>query len=208
MDKKQRETIESYNNSAKEFMDNIGVLSNYNSTYDYLVEKLKENDNVLDLACGPAQISKYIKEKINVNITGVDLSIEMLQIAKKNIPSGIFIEDSIITFKSNNVYDLVIIGFGIPYLNGEQTIQTIKNGISLLRINGYFYLSFMDGNKEGFERTSFGRNNKFYIYYHKKEEIKRILEENRIKIEKEYVLDYKEPDGTITKDIVYIGIKI
>jgi ubiquinone/menaquinone biosynthesis C-methylase UbiE len=156
MDKKQQETIESYNSSAKEFMESIGGLKNYNDTYDYLIKILKENDCVLDLACGPAQISKYINEKIKVNITGVDLSKEMLKIAKNNIPDGIFIEDSFITFRKNIVYDLVIIGFGIPYLNIEQTIQSIKNAISLLKKDGYFYLSFMEGNKEGFEKTSFG----------------------------------------------------
>jgi len=207
MDKKQQETIKAYNSSAKEFMENIGVLTNYDDTYNYLLKKLKENDHVLELACGPAQISKYIRGKINVNITGVDLSNEMLKIAENNVPDGIFIKDSMITFTTSAVYDLVIMGFGIPYLNKEQTIQSIKNGISLLKTNGYFYISFMDGNKEGFEKTSFGGNNKFYIYYHKKEVIRKILEENGIKIEKEYVLDYEELDGRITKDIIYIGIK-
>jgi hypothetical protein len=33
------------------------------------------------------------------------------------------------------------------------------------------------------------------------------LKENGMKIEKEYVLDYKETDGRITKDIIYIGLK-
>ena len=65
----------------------------------------------------------------------------------------------------------------------------------------------MDGNKEGFEKTSFGGNNNFYIYYHKKKIIKNILTENGIEIEKEYIFDYNEPDGRITKDVIYIGIK-
>jgi predicted TPR repeat methyltransferase len=171
------------------------------------VEKLKEHTTVLDLACGPCQIGTYIKEKINVNITGVDLSREMLKIAQSNIPDGVFIEDSIITFKNNILYDLVIIGFGIPYLNTEQVKKCIKNSVSLLKVKGYMYVSFMDGNKEGFEKTSFGGNNTYYIYYHKKEKIREILTENGLTIEKEYILDYKEPDGSITKDIIYIGMK-
>jgi predicted TPR repeat methyltransferase len=207
MDIKQTETIGAYNNSAKDFMKKMGAIKNYNTTYEYLLEKLKENNNVLDLACGPCQIGKYIREKINVNITGVDLSGEMLKIAKNNIPDGVFIEDSIITFKNTIFYDLVIIGFGIPYLNKEQVEKCIENSISLLKVKGYMYVSFMDGNKEGFEKTSFGGNNKYYIYYHEKERIREILTKNGITIEKEYILDYKEPDGRITKDIIYIGLK-
>jgi len=208
MDNNQKVTIESYNKSSKDFMEKIGILNNYNDTYDYLVNLLNENDSVLDLACGPAQISRYLLNKIKVNITGIDLSLEMLKIAKNNIPNGVFIEDSIITYNANIFYKLIIIGFGIPYLNKSQTIQCIENSISLLKNSGYIYISFMDGNKEGFEETSFGGKNKFYIYYHKKEDIENTLEKNGIKIEKEYVIDYKEKDGRITKDIIIIGEKV
>ena len=207
MDSNQKNTINSYNNLANDFVQKIGSLSNYNSTYDFLVDLTKENDNILDLACGPAQISSYILNKINVNITGVDLSNEMLNIARKNIPNGIFIENSIITFNNDLEYELIIIGFGIPYLNIEQTKECIKNSVSMLKINGHIYISFMDGNKQGFEETSFGGNNKFYIYYHHKDKIINILENNGIKIIKIFELNYKEMDGRITKDIILIGEK-
>ena len=207
LEEKQIDTIKAYNNSAKEFMEKIGLIKNYNETYDYLVEKLSENNDILDLACGPAQISKYIREKINVNIFGVDLSREMLKLAKINIPDGIFYEDSIITFKTNIFFDVLIIGFGIPYLDNEQVKLCIKNSISLLKEKGYIYLSFMEGESQGFEKTSFGGNNNFYIFYHKKNEIEKILKENNIKIEKEFILDYNESNERITKDIILIGKK-
>jgi predicted TPR repeat methyltransferase len=208
LDNNQKVTIESYNNSAKEFTEKIASLNNYQDTYDYLLNTLKENDYILDLACGPAQINKYIKEKINVNITGIDLSDEMLKIARKNILDGNFINSSIITFKNNMKYDLVINGFGIPYLNSEQVIECINNSVLMLKIHGHIYISFMEGNKEGFETTSFGGKNKFYLYYHKKENIINLLEQSGIKIKKIYELDYKEMDGKITNDIVLIGEKM
>ncbi|MDR2953004.1 MAG: class I SAM-dependent methyltransferase, partial [Treponema sp.] len=176
MDNNQIETIKSYDNSANEFMQKIGKLNNYNGTYDFLINLLKENDNVLDLACGPAQISSYIKNKINVNITGVDLSKGMIKIAKENVPDGNFVCDSIITFKNSMKFNLIIIGFGIPFLNKEQTNKCIKNSVMMLEENGYFYISFMNGNKYGFEKTSFGGNNKYYIYYHEQDKIINMLE--------------------------------
>jgi SAM-dependent methyltransferase len=205
MDKNQIETIKSYDNSANEFMQKIGKINNYNDTYDFLISLLKENDNVLDLACGPAQISRYIKDKINVNITGVDLSKEMIKIAKKSVPDGNFICDSIINFNNKMKYNLIITGFGIPYLNKEQVEECIKNNLIMLERNGYYYINFMNGNKYGFEETSFGGKNKYYIYYHEQDEIINILENNGIKIIKKYELNYNEMDGRITKDIVLIG---
>jgi ubiquinone/menaquinone biosynthesis C-methylase UbiE len=208
LDQNQMDTIKSYNNTANNFNDKIGSLKNYHNTYEFIVKLLKDNDNILDLACGPAQISKYIKNRINVNITGVDLSEEMIIIANKNIPDGKFIKDSIITFRENMEFDLIIIGFGIPYLNENQIIECIKNCEIMLKKKSNIYISFMEGYREGYEKTSVGGENKFYVYYHKKEKIIGILKENGIKIIMEYELDYKEMDGRITKDVILIGEKL
>jgi len=140
---------------------------------------LDENDNVLDLACGPAQFNRYLLDKIKINITGVDLSVEMLKIAKNNIPNGIFLNYSIVTFKRNISYNLIILGFGIPYLDKNQKIKCIKNSASMLIDNGYVYISFMDGDNAGFEETSFGGENKFYIYYYEMDII--LIEKNQKK---------------------------
>jgi len=90
-------------------------------------------------------------------------------------------------------------------MDKNQTIQCIKNSALMLIDNGYIYISFIDGDNEGFEKTSFGGENKFYIYYYKKENIKNIIEDNRIEIIHEYAIDYNEKDGRITKDIILIG---
>ena len=207
MNKLQLHTIESYNKSAGQFAETIAILPNYNHTYDALIEKLNDGDCVLDLACGPAQISKYIINRKNVNITGVDLSDKMLQIAQKTIPSGKFYKDSIIDFASDCKYHAVIIGFGIPYLDPTQTEQCIKNAAAHILDNHYLYISFMDGTGCRVEKTSFGGDNDFVIYYHPKNEIKHLLEQYGMKIIEEFELDYQEKDGSITKDIILIGEK-
>jgi hypothetical protein len=100
--------------------------------------------------------------------------------SEKSVPDGNFICDSIISFYNKIKYNLII-GFGIPYLNKEQVDDCINNLIMLER-NGYYYISFMNGNKYGFEETSFGGKNKYYIYYHEQDEIINILENNGTKI--------------------------
>ncbi|ULQ58674.1 class I SAM-dependent methyltransferase [Brucepastera parasyntrophica] len=207
MNENQIRTIESYNKTAEDFMKKIGTLNNYNSTYDYLISKINKNDDILDLACGPGQISKYIAERIKVHITGVDLSSEMLRLARENIPGGTFIEDSIIRFQPGKRFNAVVIGFGIPYLKKEEVRECIENSVSLLADDGHIYVSFMEGKNEGFEKTSFGGNNDFYLYYHTKTEVTELLRKNGIMVIKEFILDYTEPDGEITKDIILIGKK-
>ena len=150
---------------------------------------------------------KYINSRKKVNITGVDLSDKMLQIAQNELPDGKFYKHSIINFTSEFKYHAVIIGFGIPYLDKNQTEECIKNAIENIIDNQYLYISFMDGNGSRVEKTSFGGDNDFAIYYHSKDDINNLLKVNGIKIIKEFELDYQEKDGSISKDIVLIGQK-
>lgn len=69
-------------------------------------------------------------------------------------------------------------------------------------------MSFMHGNGCKLEKTSFGGEYDFLIYYHNKNEIKEFISENAMEIIQEYELDYSEKDGTISKDIVFIARKM
>lgn len=205
MDEKQLKTVQAYNNTADEFSNIIGRLSNYNHTYDYLLKKLNSGDTILDLACGPAQISKYLKDRKIIKVVGVDLSEKMLSIAKKNIPDGTFYNQPIQNFGHDRKFDAVILGFGIPYLNMDQARACIKNACELLKEGKYLYLSFMHGSKQGFEKTSFGGENQFFIFYHDKSSIKDVILNCGLSLLKEYSIDYVESDGSITEDIVIIA---
>lgn len=208
MIREQLKTIESYNRTAENFFSTIARLKNYNHTYDYIANRLNDGDTILDLACGPAQISRYLKDKKNLNVVGVDLSSGMLDIARKNIPDGEFIEKSIIDFNNGKSYDAAIIGFGIPFLNEEQVNDCIHNTSKLLKPGKYLYISFMNGSGSRIEKTSFGGTNDFLIYYYSKEYVAGTIQKNGMKIIQNFEIDYKENDGSITKDIIIIAQKI
>ncbi|GAK53436.1 hypothetical protein U14_04701 [Candidatus Moduliflexus flocculans] len=205
MNELQQQTIESYNKSAGTFADSIAKLKNYHHTYDFLIGGLPEPCDILDLACGPAQISQYIRERIAAKIVGVDLSHGMLNIARKAIPDGEFVQHSIIDYYDERQYDAVIIGFGIPYLDTEQMERCLANACRLVKREKYLYVSFMQGNQSRIEKTSFGGSNEFLIFYHDKETVKNILTNNGMSVAQEFALDYHEPDGSVTTDVVYIA---
>ncbi len=203
----QLKTIESYNKTAQNYELTIAQLSNYDHTYDYLADLLNNGNLVLDLACGSAKISRYIAAKKNLQVTGVDLSDEMLEIARMKLPDGIFYKSSIIDFQKEEKYHAVIIGFGLPYLNQEQTVQCLQNAIKLIHDHKYLYISFMQGTGHRVEKTSFGGDNEFLLYYHDAELIKKTLKNTKASIIKEYEIPYTEADGSITKDIIIIAQK-
>lgn len=203
----QEKTIESYNRTAGNFNDTIATLNNYDHTYQFVCDRLNDGDLVLDLACGPGQISKYLRKRKDLKIFGVDLSEEMLKIAKREIPDGIFYRHSIVTYRESESFDLVLLGFGLPYLTESQMNECIFNSSQCLKKHGMFYLSFMEGNGKRLEKTSFGQENDFLVFYYPKALVINELQMNGIEIIKEYCIDYQEPDGSITKDIVLIGVK-
>lgn len=204
MEKHQEISIEAYNSSAETFANKIGSLENYNPCYDFLLSQIKDGDEVLDLACGPGNISAFLDKQKKLSITGYDLADEMLKIARKKIPQGNFINQSIIHFSTETQYKLIINGFGIPYLSLNQAETSFECSFASLRDGGLFYLSFMEGNREGFESTSFAPDEQFYVYYHNPETIKEILTQIGFSTLKEWILPYSEPDGSITNDHIWI----
>jgi cyclopropane fatty-acyl-phospholipid synthase-like methyltransferase len=205
MNKEQISTIRAYNNSARHFAEKIATLSNYNECYDYLLQKLNPGDSILDLACGPGNISKYLSSRQQLNITGFDLSDAMLDIARENVPDGLFENRSIIEFDWPDKFDLIINGFGIPFLTKQQRLSCFKSTRNLLKSTGLIYLSFMEGEKEGFETTSYNPDELFYFYYHKRQDVIFDLETIGFKRLKQWELDYLEADGSVTKDVVIVA---
>ena len=208
MNNDQIHTIEVFDRSAREYNNTIAKLQNYNDTYSYLAELLRDNQSVLDLACGPANISSFLIKNKRLDVTGIDLSVEMLRLAANAIPSGRFIKASMIDFQVDGKFNLVINGFGLPYLNPEQVNRCLSKCYNALDTGGLLYLSFMDGEKCGFEIPSFNINSEIFIYYHRCELILDTLKKTGFEIINKWVIDYTETDGSITKDIVIIGKKL
>ncbi len=207
MTSEQQQTINSYNKTAAEYASTIGSLTNYNHTYDCFASYLRDGNRLLDLACGPGQISAYLKKHLPLEIVGIDLSDTMLTLAREKIPDGQFYNKSIITYYEEQPFDAVVLGFGLPYLSEDQAIQCLENIERSLKNNGLIYLSFMSGNGSKLEKTSFGGQNDFLIFYHQKETIMNCLLRLNLIIINQFILDYTEADGSLSKDIVLIARK-
>ncbi len=112
--------------------------------------EVNEGDEILDLACGTADISITIKKRlqksnINAHITVSDINADMLKLAKEK-----FIDENLysnVTFKQinaeeiplkNNSLDIITISFGI------RNVANIQNGLNeafrTLKKGGKFYV--------------------------------------------------------------------
>ncbi len=208
MRKELSDTIDAYNSSAQNYEESIGQLENYDTTYNYFIQALPSKGAVLDLACGTGVIARRIKKaRPHIELTGVDLSSGMLAIAKKAVPDGIFVEADISAWKPARAYNGIVIGFGLPYLNGEEAVALIARSSKWLVGGGSFYASFMQGTTEGWERASFSPDAPLYLYYHDEAAITNAMIQAGIIPEKVWHLQYIESDGSETMDVVVSGRK-
>lgn len=90
--------------------------------------KISEGNKLLDLGCGTAKHLQYLTK---YECTGVDLSEELLEIAKVNVPDSRFICDDMRRFETDEKYDVIISLFSsIGYMT---TIEDLTKMIQKMR---------------------------------------------------------------------------
>lgn len=172
--------ISKWNNLAQEYQDKFMDLDLYNRSYDEFCATLpKSQSEILDLACGPGNISAYIKRQhTDCIIHGIDSADQMIKLAQQNVPDGKFT-----TLDCRNLeqvrgkYAGVICGFVLPYLSQDETFKLVSDCRNILRRNGTLYLSAIEGiyAESGYQYASNGEG-KMFVYKHEEKWLKSCLE--------------------------------
>jgi cyclopropane fatty-acyl-phospholipid synthase-like methyltransferase len=173
---------EIFNRYANAYQERFMDLDLYNDTYDALNSLLKPNAKVLEVGCGPANISRYLLSKRpDLKITGIDIAENMIDLAKQNCPSASFeIIDCRDISSFNEKFDVVICGFCIPYLNMEEVMKLISDSRKLLSDHGVLYLSVIEDSyeKSSYQKSSDGKDG-CMIYFYTEADLRAILTENK-----------------------------
>jgi trans-aconitate methyltransferase len=201
--------VDLFNKLAKGYQDKFMDVSMYHSSLDLFCKNIeKENAHLLEVACGPGNITKYLVEKRpDLKVLGTDLAPNMIALAKINNPSTAF---ELLDFREMNTmtqsFDAIVCGFGLPYLTKAEAITFIANAGIKLDCGGLLYISTMenDNSKSGFKTGSTGDT--MYQNFHQADYLTQALEENKFKIihieRKEYFYNNEK-----TVDLIIIARK-
>lgn len=162
-------TFETWNKLASLYEEKFMHLDLYNETYDQFCQSIEKNNaTILDIGCGPGNISKYLLTKRpDWQLHGIDIAPTMIELAQKNNPTASFeVLDSRNILQLNKKFDGIMCGFCVPYLTPEDCVQMIADAAKLLHTNGTIYLSFVPGDpaKSGFQTGSTGDKSYFHFY--------------------------------------------
>lgn len=192
-------TFENWNKLGEIYQEKFMDFDLYNDTYDAFCDAVAvENAQILDLGCGPGNISKYLLSKRpDFQITAIDVAPKMIELAKKNNPTAKFelMDVRDLEKLKNRKFDGIISGFCLPYLSAADAKKLMAKCAQLFTQKGVIYLSFMEGNPEdsGYIKGSTG--DKVYFYYHELDELKKILKNNNFSDFSIYKKDFFKADG-------------
>lgn len=173
-----KETISTFDKYAEEYEGKFMNYLPYVDTYKHLSDLLRADASILDVACGPGNIAKFLlKEFPDRKVYGIDLSERMVVLARRNNPEHTFeIMDCRKISTLSEKYDGIVAGFCFPYLSREEVSEFISDSSKKLSPYGILYISFMEGSYESSGMQT--RNGVDWIctYYHNSELIVEILE--------------------------------
>lgn len=177
----KKTTIKSYDNTASEYYKVV-------TSFEFLPEievfanSVVKGGKILDLGCGPGHHTKYFST-LNFKVTGIDLSSQMIKLAKKEFTGLDFrVMDILDLDFDENSFDGIWASASLLHVSKDE-LELILIKIKKILVNdGMLYISLKEGKgSELFKDTRYGGVEKFYVYY-QFEEIKKILEDVRFNI--------------------------
>ena len=204
-------TLQNWNKLAQAYQDKFMEMDLYNVTYDQFCDAI-DNDNahVLELGCGPGNVTKYIlNKKPDYSILATDTAPTMIELGKINLPKAEFqlldVRDMVGLHQS---FDAILGGFVVPYLNSAETKQFIADSVQLLNDSGILYFSCIEKDTSYSEtQTSSDGKITMEVNYHDSASLIQSLEENQFRVVSIFRIDYPKPNGTSDIHLVIIAQK-
>ncbi len=207
MDRTQM-AVNIFDKHAKLYQAKYMNVDSYSESLDIFCAHIaKEQASILELACGPGNITRYLLQKRpDFKILATDLAPNMLEIASIDNPRAEFqLMDCRDIGQIEKQYDGIMCSFCLPYLSKEESIKLIIDASKILKDSGILYLSTMEDNysKSSWQKSSVG--DEVYVYYHQSDYLTKALAENDFRIIDIRHQDYSAQDGTKISDLVIVA---
>ncbi|MBA2611642.1 MAG: class I SAM-dependent methyltransferase [Bacteroidetes bacterium] len=206
---KNKTAVSIFNKNAEQYQEKFMDVNSYSPSFDLFCDSLQPNAEVLELACGPGNITKYLLTKRpDLKILATDLAPNMVTLAKINNPTAeVIVMDCREINLLDKKYNAIMCGFCLPYLSKEEAVKLIADASKLLKPGGIIYISTMEDvyTKSAFKKGSTGEE--IFMHYHQADYLTQALKENKFMIIDLTRQDSKEKDGSTTTDLILIAEK-
>ena len=208
---KRQSAFQTFNQAAQAYQDKFMDLSLYHDSFDQFCSLITTpNARVLDIGCGPGNISRYLLAKRpDFLLEGVDLAPNMIELARQNNTGAHFsVMDCRHIGQLPGTYHAVMCGFCMPYLSKTDCQKLIRDSAALLEPGGIVYFSTMEGDykQSGYRSSSDGKY-KTYTYFHEAESLRRMMERAGFELQAFKRQAYPGAGEPQVYDLIFIGRK-
>ena len=168
-------------------------------TYNKFILKniKKRKPKVCDFACGPGNNIELLKNKAQ-EITGVDLSPDMIDICKKKFDKSIKLKLASITDTKlkSNYFDYVLIRMGLHHVKDKESVlkeahRILKNDGKLIIIDKFYPNLFIFFLMIVYKLIFIRNLSIFREYISSKQKNEKLLSSSKFKIIKETIIPYE-----------------
>ncbi len=185
---------------AEEFYDKIVNLHHeefnydliqYKKWLDLLISMMNKGSKILDLGCGNGRAVKYFIDRGYKGV-GIDLSDEMLKLARANVKNGEFYKKDFTKLDfGNESFDSIISFFALNHIEKATFKQIMAECKRILKKDGFLLLGMVRGSSEGYWVGFYGQNMQLYGAGYTKKELSDILNSEGYKILKSEIEHFK-----------------
>lgn len=203
--------IKTWKTLAKPYDEKFKHFDLYDETYAFFCSELrKENPTILEVGCGPGTVTKHLNSLLpTAEILATDVSSEMLEFAKANVPAADFqVLDAREINTIQRTFDGFLSGFLIPYLDEDVLSEFVESASNLLNDNRIIYLSFIEGNYAESNIQTPTNDVPMNVYLYQESDLLKLFAENAIQHLKSFRLPYPQPNGSMDYHLILIGKKI
>lgn len=142
---------------ATEYFHELGRKPFDRELLDEFADSVRGKGVVCELGCGPGQVARYLKDR-GVDVRGVDLSAEMVKVARGLNPDLSFSRGDMLAldFEDGSIAAMVLF-YSIIHLNREDVTRAFRELRRVLIPGGTLFISFHNGEGELHRDEWFGQ---------------------------------------------------
>lgn len=145
-----------YSRGAEEFAENYSrenISESYLELLEAFMKRLPEKGRVLDAGCGPGRDAQILSDR-GFNVTGIDLSEEMIDEAKDRDAEFHVMDVRDLEFE-DEAFDAVLANQLLIFFTGRERREALEELSRVLKSGGVFFLGLKEG-EEIFVREKYG----------------------------------------------------
>jgi SAM-dependent methyltransferase len=112
----------------------------------WIIDRLAPGGRVLDIGCGTGVPTAGMLTESGIDVVGIDVSVEMVQLARRNVPSARFVAMDMLELDSSlGDFDAAVAFFSLLMLRRADIPLVLRRIRGALRPGGFLALSMVEG---------------------------------------------------------------